>query len=99
MKKLWLIPVLCAITYVAYGQTRAGLKLAPDLNFNRVIATSDTLQFSSQGAGARFIFGPVFDFPLGSKQRLLHLRSIIFAQKSWDKSGRSGKNLILPGDL
>lgn len=66
MKKLLLIPVLCALTYAAYGQTRAGLKLAPTLNFNRVIATSDTLQFSSHGAAARFIFGPVFDFPLGT---------------------------------
>ena len=66
MKKLLLITVFYALTYGVHGQTRAGLKLAPDLNFNRVIATSDTLQFSSQGAGVRFIFGPVFDFPLGS---------------------------------
>jgi len=66
MRKLLLIPILCALSYSIFGQSRAALKLAPSLSFNRVSATSDTLQFSSQGAAGRFIFGPMLEFPLGS---------------------------------
>ena len=48
------------------AQSRAGLKFAPNLSFNRISAQSDTLSISPAGSGGRFTFGPILDFPLGS---------------------------------
>ena len=66
MRKYLLI-TLCLLTVaVAQAQSRAGLKIAPGLSFNRVDSNADTLRLAPSGAALRFIVGPVLDFSLGS---------------------------------
>jgi hypothetical protein len=48
------------------AQSRAGLRFAPNLSFNRISSQSDTLSITPAGSGGRFTFGPILDFPLGS---------------------------------
>ncbi len=65
MRKYLLITLCSVVAYNAFGQSRAGLRLAPNLSMTRVEAQSDTLRITSAGAGARIMFGPILDFPLG----------------------------------
>lgn len=66
MRKLLLFCLLASCYSECLAQTKAGLRIAPSLTFNRVVSESDTLVFSPNGVGGRFMFGPIFDFPLGS---------------------------------
>ena len=66
MRKYLLI-TLCLFTVAAsQAQSRAGIRLAPNLSFNRIDSSSDTLSLSPSGAAGRLTLGPVLDFSLGT---------------------------------
>lgn len=80
MRKYLLI-TLCTLGMLSVqAQSRAGLKLAPNLSFNRIDSNSDTLQLSPAGSGGRFIFGPVLDFELGTTDNYF-TTGILFANQ------------------
>lgn len=66
MKKYLLLTFCCLGAFTVQAQSRAGLRLAPSLSFNRVVSQSDTLISSTAGTGGRISFGPILDFPLGT---------------------------------
>ncbi len=62
MRKYYFTLVICFIGLSAVAQNRVGLKFSPNLSFNRVSSDSDVNSYSTNGVGARFIFGPTFDY-------------------------------------
>jgi|GEM_PF-3267703 len=66
MKKYLLITLCILGVFQLNAQSRAGLRFAPNLSFNRITSQSDTLSISPAGSGGRFTFGPILDFPLGT---------------------------------
>lgn len=65
MKRILLTALLLFSITFAFSQHRIGLKLSPTLSFNRIDSESERIDYTSNGVGARFIFGPTFDYFLG----------------------------------
>ncbi|CAN5432189.1 hypothetical protein BH23BAC1_BH23BAC1_10310 [soil metagenome] len=65
MKKLLLSSIFLLLLSTAYSQHRIGLRFSPTLSVNRIDSDSERVDYSSNGVGARFIFGPTFDYFLG----------------------------------
>lgn len=65
MKNYLLTTLLFFSITAAYSQHRIGLKFSPTLSFNRIDDDSQSIDYSSNGIGTRFILGPTFDYFLG----------------------------------
>ncbi len=62
MKKYYLIAFFWALCIVGVeAQTSVGLRVSPALSFNRLDSDSQVQNFSANGIGARFAFGPFVD--------------------------------------
>jgi len=66
MKKfVFLFLFLVAFAQVEAQKVKVGLKLAPAMSFNRMSTEELDYKFDPDGLGARFAFGPIFDYYLG----------------------------------
>jgi hypothetical protein len=85
MKKILLTVSCVFFVTLSYSQHRIGLKFSPTLSVNRIDSESDRIDYSSNGVGARFIFGPTFDYFLGENYYIS--TGLLYAPKRAGVSG------------
>jgi len=64
MKKCILLVSLLLGTVVAHAQGRLGIKMSPNISFNRVHTSPPNAGFSSAGSALRFKLGAIYDHPI-----------------------------------
>ncbi|MCZ6694245.1 MAG: porin family protein [Bacteroidetes bacterium] len=67
MRKYLLILIFCLSAFTSFGQAEIGIKFSPSISANRVNTDSDSLTYSNDGTGLRFVFGVILDLPLTEK--------------------------------
>ena len=67
MGKYLLILIFCLSVFTSFGQAEIGIKFSPSISANRVSTDSDSLTYSNDGTGLRFVFGVIVDLPLSEK--------------------------------
>lgn len=63
-RQILLLTLLITLATPAFSQFTLGIKVSPQLSTNRVESTSDSISFSSDGAGLRVALGPIADFKI-----------------------------------
>lgn len=64
MRKNLLLIVFLFTSSISFGQFKLGFQFSPTISTNRVDSDSETVSFSTDGAGLRFTAGPIADFPI-----------------------------------
>lgn len=64
MRKILLLIILLFTASAGFSQFKLGFKFSPTISTNRIDSKSDTVSFSTDGAGLRFVAGPIADFQL-----------------------------------
>jgi hypothetical protein len=84
MKKISLLFLLGFIAFSGFSQVTLGLRMSPAFCLNRVkdLNGSDNSDFSNNGSGVRFAFGPTVDFKIGD--------NYAFSTGAWYMSSRAG---------
>lgn len=87
MKKISLLFLSSFLAFYSFSQVTIGLRLSPVMCFNRVkdLDNSDNFNFSNNGSGMRFAFGPSFDFKIGE--------NYAFSTGAWYLSSRAGMTI------
>jgi hypothetical protein len=91
MKKISLLFLSCFLAVAGFSQVTLGLRLSPALSLNRVkdLNSADGVEFSNNGSGVRFAFGPTVDFHFGE--------NYAFSTGAWYLSSRAGLSQSVPG--
>lgn len=64
MRKILLLITFMSITTLGFSQVELGFKFSPTISTNRIDTDSETVDFSNDGSGLRFLAGPTADFAL-----------------------------------
>lgn len=63
-RQILLLTLFITLASPAFSQFTLGIKVSPQLSTNRVESSSDSISFSSDGAGLRLALGPIADFKI-----------------------------------
>ncbi|WP_018341608.1 porin family protein [Cytophaga aurantiaca] len=91
MKKISLLFLFSILAFTGYSQVTLGLRVSPAFSINRVkdLNSADGYEFSNNGSGVRFAFGPTIDFKFGD--------NYAFSTGAWYLSSRAGLSATAPG--
>ncbi|UII34031.1 PorT family protein [Fulvivirga ulvae] len=64
MRKFLLLIIFMFVASTGFSQFKLGFKFSPTISTNRIDSKSDTVSLSTDGAGLRFVAGPIADFQL-----------------------------------
>lgn len=84
MKKIPLLFLSCFLAVAGFSQVTVGLRVSPAVCLNRIHDSNndDDYEFSNNGSGVRFAFGPTVDFHFGE--------NYAFSTGAWYMSSRAG---------
>lgn len=91
MKKISLLFLFSILAFASFSQVTLGLRVSPALSINRVkdLNSADGIDFSNNGSGVRFAFGPTVDFKFGD--------NYAFSTGAWYLSSRAGLSASFTG--
>lgn len=64
MRKILLLVIFIFSASAGFSQFKLGFKFSPTISTNRIDSKSDSVSFSTDGAGLRFVAGPIADFAI-----------------------------------
>ncbi len=90
MKKISLLFLSCFLAAASFSQVKIGLRVSPALSINRVkdLNSTENIDFSNNGSGVRFAFGPSIDFHFTD--------NYAFSTGAWYMSSRAGLSASYP---